>query len=167
MGTDFGPPPQKGAKMGGSRYGTPHPNKTNAAFKMQWQEMGSGLTFSFSVLKLLVIMPAYRTTTPSYKKSARPALLSHTTVIPDHKEADQPVLLPTVRLSPSYPHVITPHTTLVTSPFFLTFLHRIPFFNLPFSNLILYSLSRYRERRALRSFFAGEKRRARRIAQRG
>jgi len=31
MGTDFGPPRQKGAKMGGPRYRTTHPNKTNAA----------------------------------------------------------------------------------------------------------------------------------------
>ena len=57
-------------------------------------------------------MPTYRTTSPSYREVARPVLLS------------------TVRLLPSCPRIITPRTTPVIFPFFLTFLYCIPFFNL-------------------------------------
>ena len=82
------------------------------------------------------------------------------------KKADQPVLLPTARLLPSCPHIITPRTRTRIS-LLLTFLYRIPFFNIPFRSLILYPLLRCPERRALRSSLAGGKRRARRIARRG
>jgi len=51
---------------------------------------------------------------------------------------------------------------LITSPFFLTFVHLVTCFHLPFSSVILYPLSQCRESRALRSSFAGEKRKAQR-----
>jgi len=92
--------------------------------------MGSGLTFSLSVLRLcvVVIMPAYRTTAPSHKRQLDPPYyLPHDCYSPDHKEADRPVLLPTAQLLPSYPCIITPRTALVASPFFFTFLYYIPF----------------------------------------
>jgi len=64
MGTDFRLPPQKGAKIGGPRYRTTHPNKIKQTQPLKCrQEMGLGLTFSLSVLRLyvIVIMPAVMT----------------------------------------------------------------------------------------------------------
>ena len=135
MGTDFGPPPQKGAKIGGPRYRTTHPNKTNAAFKIQARNR-----FKANVFTL-------RFKTLRYNNHA---CLPHDCYCPDHKKADRPVLLPTARLSPSYPYVITPRIRTRTHiSLLLTFLHRIPFFNILFRSLILYPLLRYLERRVL------------------